>query len=274
MSISKQFVDLPFGMIGARKAGETGSTIVFLHGIPSSSFLWRKVIDHLQQEFTCFAVDMLGYGDSDKPKDKDLSITAQAEYIAQWSEAVGLDEFHLVGHDIGGGVAQLLALRHPEKVRRLVLIDTIAYDSWPVPDIDRLKDAQWDDLLRSRDLRSGFRRALEAGLFNKSLVTDELLEGYVGPFLGQEGRAAYLRCARTLKTNHLSDYSQEIEALSNPTLVLWGQHDQYQELRFGERLSNALANHQLEVCPNGSHFLPEDQPSWVAERIRSFLTNS
>ncbi len=274
MSISKQFVDLPFGMIGYRKAGEEGPPIIFLHGIPTSSFLWRKVIDDLQHEFTCFAVDMLGYGDSDKAEGQDLSIKAQVEYIAHWSEAVGLNEFHLVGHDIGGGVAQLLALRHPEKIRRLVLIDTIAYDSWPVPDIDRLKDAQWDEILRSRDLRSGFRRALEGGLANKSIVTDEVLEGYVGPFLGKTGREAYLRCARGLKTNDLSDYSEEIEGLLNPTLLLWGQHDQYQELKYGERLSNALANHQLEVCPNGSHFLPEDQPGWVGEKIRSFLANS
>ena len=84
MSISKQFVDLPFGMIGYRKAGEEGPPIIFLHGIPTSSFLWRKVIDDLQHEFTCFAVDMLGYGDSDKAEGQDLSIKAQVEYIAHW----------------------------------------------------------------------------------------------------------------------------------------------------------------------------------------------
>lgn len=274
MSISKQFIDLSFGMMGFRKAGGEGPPIVFLHGIPTSSFLWRKVVDGLQKNFTCYAIDMLGYGDSDKPVGKDLSIEAQSEYIVQWALEVGLDDFHLVGHDIGGGVAQLMAFRHPEKVRRLVLIDTISYDSWPVADIDRLKDAQWDDILRSRDLRSGFRRALEGGLFNKSLVTDEVLEGYVGPFLGQTGREAYLRCARALETHHLSDYSQEIEAILNPTLLLWGQHDSYQELAFGQRLSNALVNNRLEVCPDGSHFLPEDQPDWVIEKIRSFLESS
>ena len=223
MPISKRFVDLPAGMVAYVQAGEAGVPVVFLHGLPASSFLWRGVIAELQGNFARYALDLLGYGDSDQAEGTDLSLPAQATVLGLWADAVGLERFHLVGHDIGGGVAQIFATRHPGRVGRLVLVDTVAYDSWPVLDIARLKEPHWDETLRARDLRPGFRRAFEQGLVHKERLTDEVLEGYVGPFLGRAGREAYLRCARALETRDLLDLTERIEAIPHPTLVLWGE---------------------------------------------------
>ncbi len=269
MTFSKLFVDLPFGMMAYTKSGEGMNRLVFLHGIPTSSFLWRGVITQLQGQFESYAPDLLGYGDSDKPPEQDLSIASQANYLADWADAVGLDSFDLIGHDIGGGVAQVFATRFPKRVNRLVLVDTVAYDSWPVPDIDRLKDPSWDERLRSRDLRSGFRRALETGLAHKE-ITDELLEGYVGPFIGKTGREAYLRAARALDNKDLMDISSQIEELTHPTLLLWGDQDPFQDISYGERLVKSMSDARLEKCENAGHFLPEERPDWVAEKISKF----
>ena len=271
MPISKRFVDLPTGMVAYVQAGDAGVPVVFLHGLPASSFLWRRAIAALHRSFPCYALDLLGYGDSDQDEGADLSLPAQATVLSLWADAVGLERFHLVGHDIGGGVAQVFTTRHPERVGRLVLVDTVAYDSWPVPDITRLKEPHWDETLRARDLRPGFRRAFEQELVHKERLTDEVLEGYVGPFVGRGGREAYLRCARALETRHLLDLTERIEAIPHPTLVLWGERDTFQELRFGQRLVAALSNARIEVCADGGHFLPEDRPEWVAKRIRGFL---
>ena len=274
MPFAKEFVELPFGMLAYVSAGKMGDPLVLLHGIPTSSFLWRGVIPGVEDAFSVYALDMLGYGDSDKPPEADISVGAQAGYLKEWADAVGLDSFHVAGHDIGGGVAQIFAVRYPQRVKRLVLIDTVCYDSWPVADIARLKDPSWDRILHARDLRPGFRRALEGGMVHRERVNDEMLEGYVGPFLARAGRQAYLRCARALDNKDTQEIAHHIEALPHPTLILWGEQDPFQSVDYGQRLAAAMPNARLETCPDGGHFLPEDRPDWVAEQIREFIQTS
>ena len=270
MPISKQFADFPFGMLAYVKAGE-GPPIVFLHGIPTSSFMWRHVIKVLAQTHTCYALDLLGYGDSDKPIEGDLSVAAQARYLKAWTDLESLPAFHLIGHDIGGGVAQQFAIAFAGMVKSLVLVDSVCYDSWPEPAIARLKEPHWDTTLRARDLRPGFRRALETGLVHKERLSDEVVEGYVGPFLAQAGRQAYLRCARALDSKDTLDIAARVEAIDIPALVLWGKQDPYQKLEYGQRLAKSMRHASLSVCEDGGHFLPEDCPDWVAEQIVRFI---
>ena len=112
------------------------SAIALVHGIPTSRHLWRNVIPLLAASgHEVLAIDLLGYGDSDKPSDADLGIQAQSEIIFQALSALGWKRATIVGHDIGGGIAQLVAINHPEILDRLVLIDSILYDSFPEPGI-------------------------------------------------------------------------------------------------------------------------------------------
>ena len=106
------------------------------------------------------AIDLLGYGDSDKPSDADLGIQAQSEIIFQALSALGWKRATIVGHDIGGGIAQLVAINHPEILDRLVLIDSILYDSFPEPGIARLKEPVWDEILGAAnfDLKKGLAK--------------------------------------------------------------------------------------------------------------------
>ena len=101
-----------------------------------------------------------GYGDSDKPSDADLGIQAQSEIIFQALSALGWKRATIVGHDIGGGIAQLVAINHPEILDRLVLIDSILYDSFPEPGIARLKEPVWDEILGAAnfDLKKGLAK--------------------------------------------------------------------------------------------------------------------
>ena len=272
MVFAKQYVELPSGMLAYVQAGEGGTPIVFLHGIPTSSFLWRKVIAILQLERSCYALDLLGYGDSDKPPDGDLSLPAQVVCLSEWLDSVATGPIILVGHDIGGGIAQLFVTRYPERIERLILVDTIAYDSFPEPGIARLKEPTWDERLRTRDLRPGFRRAFEQGLVHHDGLTDELVEAYVAPWMGLVGRQSYLRAARALRTEDLAEQMGAVEAISCPVLVLWGERDVFQDISYGQRLVDALPDARLEVCSDGGHFLPEDRPEWVAEQISSFVS--
>jgi pimeloyl-ACP methyl ester carboxylesterase len=110
-----------------------GRPVVFVHGIPTSPRLWRRVIPKVNGA-RCLAWEMVGYGASiPEGEMRDISVTRQVGYLADWMREVGLGGGAvIVGHDLGGGVAQILAVRYPELVRGLVLANCICYDNWPI----------------------------------------------------------------------------------------------------------------------------------------------
>ncbi len=268
--MGKSFAPTGFGRIAYVESGQ-GEPILLIHGMPTSSYLWRRVLPLLAPRFRVFAVDLMGFGDSDKPEDADLSIVAQAGYLRVLMDAVGWETGVVVGHDIGGGVAQLIAVEESTKVSKLVLIDTIAYDSWPVPEIERLKDPAWDEIIKGVDLTTGFRKALVQGMYHRERVHDELVSHYVEPFRGLEGKLAYLRCARALRTEDLLSATEDVERLEVPTLIVWGESDSFQKLEFGQRLQQRMRDVRLVVLPEAGHYTPEDEPGEIARLIEDFV---
>ncbi|NKJ39553.1 alpha/beta hydrolase [Rhizobium sp. SG570] len=250
-----------------------GYPVVLLHGIPTSRLLWRHVVPFLAARgCEVITIDLLGYGQSDQPDETDLGIAAQARLIGALLEAIGWHDGALVGHDIGGGIAQLIAVDRPSLLDRLVLVDTIAYDSFPVGPLARLKDPVWDTILAAPDfdLKKGLRKSFEAGMAHADRITPELIAMYETPFAGVEGRRAYLRAARALRTDELAARMAEVEALKLPTLVLWGDQDVFQPVLYGERLAAALEKGRLLRIMHAGHFSPEDEPERLAELILEF----
>ena len=249
-----------------------GPPILLLHGIPSSSYLWRDIIDPLSSSFDVLAPDLLGYGDSDKRLDADLSIAAQARYMVAFMETIGVHQAAVVGHDIGGGVAQLMAVDELERVARLILIDSAVDNNWPVPVIARLKEPAWDQIMVNIDMRKGLREGLEKGMVTAGRVSDEVVDEWTRPFQDLGGRRAYLRAARALNNRDLVGRSKHIEEIETSTLILWGANDAYLEPRWAEVLQRKFRNSTVEIIDPGGHFLPLDRPDAVVEAITRFLT--
>jgi 2-hydroxymuconate-semialdehyde hydrolase len=196
--------------------------------------------------------------------------------VAQALQALGWPGGTLVGHDIGGGVAQLIAVDHPGIADRLVLIDSIVYDSFPEPGIARLEDPAWDIILGAPDfdLKKGLTKGFTRGMVHADRITAEMFDAYERPFRGVEGRLAYLRAARALRTEELASRMDAVEKLALPTLVVWGAADVFQPLESGERLARAMSHGRFEVIEQAGHFLPEDAPERLAALIASFVASA
>src|SRR3989442_13600655 len=217
-----------------------GPALLLLHGIPSSSYLWRDVIDPLSATFDGLAPDLLGYGDSDKRLDAELSIAAQARYMVAVMESLGVHQVAVVGHDIGGGLPQVVAGDETQRGARLILVDSVVDNNWPLPHIARLKEPAWDQIMVNIDLRKGLRKGLEAGIVTEGRVKDELVEELTRPFQDLGGRRAHLRAAPALNNRDRITRSKHIEEIQTPTLVIWGANDKFLDPELAETLKHKL----------------------------------
>src|SRR5262245_42062063 len=114
--------------------GGSGPPVLLLHGCAFSSHIWGRLITDLCGHFRCIAPDLLGLGDTETKRDRDWALPAQAAMIAELLDRLALRSVHVVGHDHGGAVAQLLAAEHPQVIDRLVLVNVEAFDNWPSSD--------------------------------------------------------------------------------------------------------------------------------------------
>ncbi len=248
-----------------------GQPVVFVHGIPTSPRLWRHVVPRV--EGRALAWEMVGYGGSIREGwDRDISVARQAEYLAGWMREVGLEGGAVVvGHDLGGGVAQILALRTPELVRGLVLTNAICYDSWPILSVKAMRAA---GPLVERMPDAMVRLNLYVGLFlrghdNRARAKESLAEHW--PYYERMGGAAALvRQARSLDVRDTSEISDRIPEIDVPTRLVWGAADEFQEIGYGYRLAYDLGA-PIERIEGAKHFVPEDHPEEVAAAVNELL---
>jgi pimeloyl-ACP methyl ester carboxylesterase len=246
-----------------------GPPVVLLHGYPTSSFLWRRFVPALAMGgMRALAVDLLGYGASDKPEDAALHMRAQAGYVRQLLDHLGIHEFAAVGHDLGAVVAQLLALEGG--VRCLVLVDAAAFDSWPIEGVRMLQDAS-PDQETPEFVRSVVDLAIELGTSHTERLTDEIRDAYAAPFAGEMGARAFFRATRAIDGIGLEGREEELGRIEAPVLILWGEDDPYLPVELAERLQDALPTSSLAVLPGCSHLLPEDAPETVVPLMFEYL---
>lgn len=242
--------------------------IVFLHGFPTSSYLWREFVPLCAPWMRAIAPDLLGSGDSEKPTGAELHIRAQAGYVRELLRSLGIDAFAVVGHATGGGVAQLLALGGG--VKAMVLVDSIAFDGWPSDPMRELM-RQAPEQPTQAQVRAVLRTSFELGMGRPSRMTEEIFEMYARPFEGSEGAAAFFRLALAHDGLGLVGIEPQLDRLECPALLLWGEDDPFQSVEVAERLAEVLPMSTLAVLPGCSHFVTEDAPETVLPLVHQYL---
>jgi len=246
-----------------------GEPVLLLHGFHLHSFLWREYVPLLAQRFRVIAPDLIGCGDSDKPDEAPLGLRAQAGYVLELLEHLGVRELAVVAHGIGGGVAQLLAL-DTDTIRAMVLIDTVAFGAWPnreTAELLRMPEEQRTPPLAEAIIATTFDLAMR----HRERLSDAALEEYQRPWRGEHGVRAYFASTRSADDGGLVLRDAELAELKIPTLVLWGEEDPFFSAALGERLAMMLPMASFAVLPGCSHFLTEEVPETVGPLLAEWL---
>ena len=259
--------------LNVRITGE-GPPVLLLHGIPTNGELWRDVIPRLASGARVIAPDMLGYGRSDVPGGKPVDIASQASYMLELLDALEVERATVVGHDIGGGVAQILAVRHPRRIERLGLVNAVCYDSWPIPEMKVIQaTAPVMEHLPAGLTAEGLELGLRRGFVHKERA-EPFLETFLKPFSTHEGMQVFLEHARSLDSRHTQEIAPELPNLRIPVAVVWGKQDPFQKPKYAERLAADIPTAELTWIEDSSHFAPADAPDEVAEALQRLLQRS
>ena len=267
----RQFAEVDGHRIVYHRQG-VGDTLLLVHGITTYSFIWRRVLPLLSAGFDVIAIDLPGCGESDKPLDISYSIKDHARYLKAFVDQLGIDRFHFVGHDLGGGIGQIFAVSWPEQLQSLSLINSVGYDFWPVQPITIMRTPIVRQLMMSTFDHGAFRLMIRHGIYHKERVTDELMALFQEPMHTSEGRKAFLHFARCLDNRNLMEIASDLRGLSLPVLIVRGDADTYLLPAIAEQLHAEIPDSRLERIATAGHFIQEDEPEWLADQLLSFVT--
>ncbi|MEV3905568.1 alpha/beta fold hydrolase [Mycobacterium sp. NPDC050551] len=265
--------------VAYRDAGE-GETLLLIHGMAGSSQTWREVMPRLSRHYRVIAPDMLGHGQSGKPR-TDYSLGAFAVWLRDFLDELGVQSVTIVGHSLGGGIAMQFLYQHPEYCNRLVLISSggLGQDvGW----ILRLLSAPGAELVMpviapSPVLAAGNKvRSWLSSAGLRSPRGAEIWNAY-SSFADRQTRDAFLKTLRSVV-----DYrGQAVSALSRlqlrtelPSLAIWGERDEIIPVQHAHDAQAVRPGNRLEVLPDVGHFAHVEAPNQVIDLIEDFIATT
>eukprot|EP00088_Acartia_fossae_P015829 TRINITY_DN18771_c0_g1_i4.p1 TRINITY_DN18771_c0_g1~~TRINITY_DN18771_c0_g1_i4.p1 ORF type:complete len:328 (-),score=42.67 TRINITY_DN18771_c0_g1_i4:70-1053(-) len=264
--------------------------VMFVHGFPEFWYSWRHQIKHFNQEYHVVALDMRGYGDSEKPAGvPNYAIGHLVEDLKNLAEHVDKPKFHLVAHDWGGGVAWHFVSKYPEMVK--------SYTACNIPHVTSLRDQQrgsWEQMLKSwymlffqlpvlpefmmmkQDNQCFYGIAKEAGLHKD----EELINVYkfaFPDFTTWNRTINYYRAAvrSTIFKNPKSlPYMKGLKDIKVPCMSIFGTDDKYLSVDSAKGTNKYVKNHRLELVPGVSHWIQQEAPEKVNPLLQDFMKNN
>jgi pimeloyl-ACP methyl ester carboxylesterase len=253
-----------------------GPALVFLHGFGTSSETWHDLRPVLNQQRSLYLIDLKGFGLSSKPRQGDYSPDEQANIVAAFMRHQNLQDYVLVGHSYGGGIAlqayRKLKQRRASTPKGLVLIDPAVYPQKLPSYISNLRRPIINKLiflLTSSSFRA--RYAMNRAFHKKEAITPERIERYAR-FLDLPGaHDAFVAAARQIDRADPAELVAHLGEVDGRTLVIWGAHDPVLPVSDADRLRQQLPSAKVVLAPGSGHVPHEEEPERVASAILEFL---
>ncbi len=248
--------------------------MLLLHGWPTSSFLWRKVMPPMAAGNRVLALDLPGFGRSDKPLDVSYSFRYYAKILDGFVAALGMQRIGLAVHDLGGPLGLYWACQRPERLGRLALLNTLIYPkpSWAVilfvlslrlPGLRSLLTSPW-----------GLGRAMKIGVSDRRNITDDVLAGVRAPFASSQARQALVATGTHLSPKGFAEIAAKLPGLEVPVRIVYGGRDRIlpDVARTMARVKRDLPQAGVTVLEDCGHFLQAERPEEIGRLLGEFFT--
>jgi 2-hydroxymuconate-semialdehyde hydrolase len=253
------------------RASTNASPLLLLHGLPTSSYLWRDVMRDLEHDVPTLAPDLLGLGHSERPRVAGYDLLAQARLLLGLLDTLGLARVVLVGHALGGAVAVHMAALAPERVTGLALLGTPVHpDTWPKPAVLPLTLPGVGRAYASLAGRALLRRLLTGELGAAGVLPPEVTRRYASSLLTPDGARGLVRFVRSVDHGTTLAAWNRLRETPPPTLLLWGTEDRVHSIAYGRRLAEELPSANWVPLAGRGHLLPEECPERIAEELAGF----
>ncbi len=271
---NSHFVEIDGATIHYQEFGErTNPTLLLIHGYTASTYVWKTVAPMFAaQKFHVVAVDLVGFGFSDKPTWFDYTIASQARVIERLMNRLGIGKATVVGSSYGGAVAATLALDYAERVEKLVMVGAVANDEvldnpiLKLASVPILGEIFTPFMIDSKALaKTRMKRTLAPE--SQHLITDERVEAVIRPLKAKDAHHSVLASARNWDANRIGE---DAHLINQPTLLLWGEDDEIIPLYNGENLYDAIVHSRLVVLKNCGHLPPEEKPERFVALVGEF----
>lgn len=252
-----------------------GETILFVHGTPSWSFEWRHLVAELSKQYRCVALDHIGFGLSDKPKDYNYTAARHALNLEAFIEQLGLKNITLVVHDFGGPIGLNYAIKHPDNIERLMVFNTWLWDSSTMPSFKNNAGILKSPLVPFlyKYLNFSAKYAIPMSFGNKKTLTKEVHKMYTQPFGNAAERMGTLGFVKSLLHEQpwFESLWQKADAIHNkPTLFIWGMNDVFITADFLQKFQQKFTNSTAIQLPGVGHFPQEESANIVVEKVKQF----
>jgi pimeloyl-ACP methyl ester carboxylesterase len=253
-----------YGVSGA------GPPIVLIHGTPFSSYEWRRIVPCLARHHRVFYFDLLGYGQSDRSGAADVSLGVQNQLLAELLDHWELQRPDIVAHDFGGATALRCHLLNGRDYRSLILIDAVALSPWGSPFSQQVRAHVEVFRALPEPMHEALVRAYLRSATFRALCEQDLFE-YVRPWLGSEGQAAFYRQIAQFDRRYTDEIEPRYERVRCPTLILWGEADQWLAMESGRRLSQCIPGALFQAVADAGHLMHEDAPEAIVAAVQYFI---
>jgi pimeloyl-ACP methyl ester carboxylesterase len=248
----------------------SGPEVVFCHGTPWSSELWRPFAEALAPAFTVYLWDMPGYGVSSKHPEHRVSLDVQGEVFADLLAWWGLDSPHVVAHDYGGAVALRAHLLHQRRFASLALVDVVALAPWGSEFFRLVREHPDVFVALPRAVHEGALRAYIEGASHVG-VTPAAMDSLLAPWADEAGKAAFYRQVAQADQAYTDEIEPLYPNLKLPVLVVWGCEDTWIPVARAHRLHKLIPGAELELIPGAGHLVQLDQPALLASTLTRWL---
>lgn len=262
-----QFLSLNGRKIHYRDEGE-GPTIVLIHGTGASLHTWEDWTQDLIKDYRVIRLDLPAYGLTGQDPQKRYSSKDYVDLLDAFLTELQVDKFHLAGNSLGGLVSWLYTSYYPEKVEKLVLLDPSGFPFKSTPMVIKMaKIPVLNNFIRYVTPRSFIEKNIKEVYYDHSLIKDSTIDRYYDLTLFEGNRTAFIDRAYIER----EDYRDRLSLISAPTLILWGENDNWIPVSDAARFKAAIENAQVVIMPKTGHVPMEERPQESLAVVTAFL---